>query len=190
LFDLFWRGGFDSLRDAMDNHEPKPALATQERKADTPADTYMPMPSSSRTAMGCLMLPAVLGGLALLLIAFAISMWIFDSTMSGMGESQKYLRPGFIIGGLPMIAWLLAAMMAFRAMLHKVRKPWVYWLVVVWMGVAVIGSLGELWFVLLRESYRENVGPLVSQLTLMALITWILCWFAFETKNRRYYQLT
>lgn len=140
--------------------------------------------------MGCLLLPAVLGGLSLLLFSIAISMWIFDITLSSMNESRKYLRPDFIIGGLPVIAWLVAAMTAFRAMLHKVRKPWVYWLVVVWMGVFVIGSLGELWFVLWRESYRENVGPLVSQLTFMILVTWILCWFAFEKKNRHYYNLT
>jgi hypothetical protein len=172
----------------MNDSEPGRAASSELPQAETAPDAYMPMPRSSRAMMGCLVLPAVIGGLFLLLIACRFCLDAFHWVMSLLGQPSE--KPKLDLNGyvLP-IAFCIGPIWVFRAMLAETRKPWVYWLVVAWMTLVAAGCVNDAWFTITWPLSNSNIGPIVGQCFLTIWFCWMLCWFAFSKDNRRYYHL-
>lgn len=155
----------------------------------SPGKAACPLPNSSRAALGCLALPALMGLCSIVL--YLLSLWLGTMSWFLVKTGEKPPWEWLKIGGDVMSwLWYLGCFIACRAMLGGRRRPWVYVLTSLCLGWATFLSFGLTW-VEIRWPAGSQGGPVqVMPWFGFALVATLLLWFVLDGKNRRYHGLS
>lgn len=138
-------------------------------------------PLPSRVAAGCLAVPSAIGAL-LLLLAGMDAMTRVINWVVGAGTVANF---PLHLASRELLAWgwSLACLLTWRFILGNVRKPWLYWMIVLCLAWGVLTT--ALTIVMNIPVFEQRVTYLEWVMCSISVV--IFVWFSFSRRNRQYY---
>lgn len=153
---------------------------------DVVGSDHASLPPPSKAAVGCLVVPAGMGGCMLMLFGIAALAWVINRLIGEGTVLGIPMRVQSFPDMLPGLAWFLPCILALRAILGGVRKRWVYWLTVLCLAFGVVMMVFTL--VINTSVFGDDYETWVIEWALFLWSVSILVWFSLSLRNWRYYR--